>query len=128
MREKTKEEAARAAGITDATMSRNLANPDFMAAYRAARRQAFDEGLCALEKGVLKAAQRLVDEIDDATASTLQRSQVFINGAKAIIDRAFKAKLAIEIEEEQAESRELMAQIKANYVATSAEEPRIAKD
>jgi hypothetical protein len=115
-------------------MSRYLANPDFMAVHLAARRQAFDEGLCALEKGALKAAQRLVDEIDVSTASSIKRSSVLIQGAKAILDRAFKAQTAIAAEEELAELRVLLAQLKAGapvnviYVPAPAEEPRIAKD
>jgi hypothetical protein len=44
-----------------------------------------------------------LDEIDINTASSIKRSRVFIQGAKAILDRAFKAKSAIEVEEELAE-------------------------
>lgn len=134
MREETKEEAARVAGISNATMYRYLANPEFKAAYRAARRQTFDEASYALEKGAHKAAQRLVDEIDDATASTGRRNQVFINRAKAILDLAFKARSAVAIEEELADLRALMDELKApapvNEISggPSAKALRIAED
>jgi hypothetical protein len=56
-----------------------------------ARRQAFDEMLFVIEKGGVKAAQCLVDQIDEDTLASIKRSRVLIDGAKAIIDRAFKA-------------------------------------
>jgi hypothetical protein len=123
-----------AAGISDATTYRFFGNQEFVSAFRTVRRLAFDEALCALEKGANKAAQRLVDEFDDATASTVHRNQVFINGAKAILDRAFKAQTTIAVDEELAELRSLMAKLKAGalvnviYVPALVEENRIAKD
>jgi hypothetical protein len=64
-----------------------------------------------------------------------QRSRVFNQGAKAILDRAFKAKTPIEVEEELAELRELMATIKAGelpapimVIDPSIDEIRVAED
>ena len=45
LRSKTKEDAARMAGIVHSQVYRHLGNNRIMAAYRAARRQAFDGAL-----------------------------------------------------------------------------------
>jgi hypothetical protein len=60
---KTKGEAARKAGIPHATMYRWFCDPQFLAAYREARRDLFDDALAVLEKGAAQAAQSLVDEL-----------------------------------------------------------------
>src|ERR1043166_7685819 len=103
---RTKGEAAAAAGINAATMYRWFRNPKFMAAYRSARREMFDEALAVLQKGARKAAQRLVDETDDETA-TLQ-PQNKIKAANRVLAHAFRAHDAILIEEELAELREVI--------------------
>ena len=78
---RTKGEAVRKAGITLRTMHRCVADPDFRAAYRATRRDLVEDGLAVLKKGAVKAAQVLMDELDEETASA-ERSPHFIAAAK----------------------------------------------
>src|SRR5262245_41824055 len=91
LQHKTRVQAARAAGISRATMYRWFADPVFMAAYRAARRAVFDDGLAVLERNAEPAAQALVDEFGkDRTGSF-----AVILAARCVLDRAFKAQEAI---------------------------------
>src|SRR5436190_11064167 len=104
-------EAVRMAGVPHRTMYRWLADPDFVAAYRAARRQVFDDALFCLERNALNAAQRLADEIGDDRIGERTGEYSRISAATRLIDRAFKAQGVIAVEEEMAEVRANMARL-----------------
>lgn len=106
----TKEEAADRAGIARSTMYRWFGDPRFLAAYRAARRQLFDDALAMLEKTACKAVQALAQELDEAKATG---SFAVIAAASRILDKAFKAQSAIAVEEELSNLRTVMAALKA---------------
>ena len=83
---KTKAEASRMSGISHATMYRMLADPQFMAAYRATLRDGFHDALALLAKNVVKAVQTRVNEMGP------ERTESFsvIAAATRVLDRAFK--------------------------------------
>jgi hypothetical protein len=110
LREKSKRDAARKAGIPESTMYRWFAEKGFKAAWRAAQRAVFDDGLVVLKKNTARAAQALADELDKDTATG---SACVISAAKAILDHAFHAQSELAVEEELAELRILMAKLKA---------------
>lgn len=82
-----KEAAARAAGVASRTMYRWMQSQIFLSAYREARRDAFDDALCNLEKNANDAVLVLVNEM----GPTRTESPTLINAATKVIDRAFKA-------------------------------------
>ena len=116
LRERTKSEAARRAGIPPRTVYRRLADADFMAAYRAARRQRFDDAMAVLERNAEAAAQVLVDEIGENRTESFAR----ILAATRLLDRAIKAQTVIAIEEELANLRNLVASLKENRAPAAA--------
>ena len=102
---RTKEDAARMAGISRATMYRRLADRCFVSAFRAARRQTFDDALFVLERNAEAAAQAMVDEFGpDRTGD-----RVLLNAATRVLDFAFKAQGVIAVEEGLAHLRTVMA-------------------
>src|SRR6266849_1915566 len=86
------EEAARAAGIGTRTLLRWLKLPEFQAAYRQARREAFGQAVARLQQGASAAATTLLKTmIDPATPASVR-----VRAAECVMNQAPKA---IEIED-----------------------------
>jgi transposase-like protein len=104
---KNVEDAARAAGITPRTLYRWLNEPDFDAAYRAARRQAYGQSISRLQQGATAAATTLLKVmIDPATPPSTR-----VRASEAVLNHAAKA---IEIEDIDARLRVLEAAAETN--------------
>jgi hypothetical protein len=89
------EEAAGAAGIGARTLLRWLKIPEFQAAYRQARRDAFGQAVARLQQGTSAAATTLLKTlIDPGTPPSVK-----VRAAEAIFNHAAKA---IEIEDIEA--------------------------
>lgn len=97
---KNVEEAALAASITPRTLYRWMKEPEFDAAYRAARRQAYGQSISRLQQGSTAAATTLLRVMVDATTPASTR----VRAAEAVLSHAAKA---IEIEDIDARLREL---------------------
>jgi hypothetical protein len=89
------EEAAKAAKIGTNTLLRWLQIPEFQAAYRDARRQAFGQAVARLQQGTSAAAATLLKTMIDANTP----ASVKVRAAEAIFNHAAKA---IEIEDIEA--------------------------
>jgi hypothetical protein len=101
------EDTARACKIPIRTLYRWLKEPEFDAAYRAARRQAYGQSISRLQQGSAAAATTLLKVmIDPATPSSTR-----VRAAEAVLSHAAKA---IEIEAIDARLRELEAAAEAN--------------
>jgi hypothetical protein len=94
------EEAARTAGIGARTLLRWLKLPEFQAAYRQARRDAFGQAVARLQQGTTAAATTLLKAMTDASTPPSVR----VRAAEAIFNHAAKA---IEIEDIEARVSEL---------------------
>ena len=89
------EEAARAAGIGTRTLLRWLKLPEFQAAYRQARREAFGQAIARLQQGASAAATTLLKTmIDPATPASVR-----VRAAECVMNQGTKA---IEIEDIEA--------------------------
>ena len=89
------DEAARAAGVGARTLWRWLQDPEFQAAYRKARREAFGQSIARLQQGTSAAATTLLKTmIDPGTPASVR-----VRAAEAIFNHAAKA---IEIEDIEA--------------------------
>ena len=89
------EEAARAAGIGTRTLLRWLKLPEFQAAYRQARREAFGQAVARLQQGASAAATTLLKTmIDPATPASVR-----VRAAECVMNQGTKA---IEIEDIEA--------------------------
>ena len=89
------EDAARAAGIGTRTLLRWLKLPEFQAAYRQARREAFGQCIARLRQGASAAATTLLKTmIDPATPASVR-----VRAAECVMNQATKA---IEIEDIEA--------------------------
>lgn len=97
---KNVEEAAHAAGVTPRTLYRWMNEPDFDAAYRTARRQAYGQSISRLQQGSTAAATTLLRVMVDATTPASTR----VRAAEVVLSHAAKA---IEIEDIDARLREL---------------------
>jgi hypothetical protein len=94
------EDAARAVGIGPRTLLRWLQIPEFQAAYRKARREAYGQAVARLQQGTSAAATMLLKTmIDPATPASVR-----VRAAEAIFSHAAKA---IEIEDIEARVSEL---------------------
>jgi hypothetical protein len=94
------EEAARSVGISTATLMRWQKLPEFVTAYREARRAAFGQAVARLQQGTSAAATTLLKTmIDPATPASVR-----VRAAEAIFNHAAKA---IEIEDIEARVSEL---------------------
>ena len=94
------DEAARAAGVGARTLWRWLQDPEFQAAYRKARREAFGQSIARLQQGTSAAATTLLKTmIDPVTPASVR-----VRAAEAIFNHAAKA---IEIEDIEARVAEL---------------------
>ena len=89
------EEAAKAAGIGANTLLRWLKVPEFQAAYRDARRDAFGQSIARLQQGTSAAATTLLKTMIDPNTP----ASVKVRAAEAIFNHAAKA---IEIEDIEA--------------------------
>ena len=94
------EEAAKTIGIAPNTLLRWMKDPEFQAAYRAARRAAFGQAVARLQQGTAAAATTLLKTMIDATTP----ASVRVRAAEAIFNHAGKA---IEVEDIEARVSEL---------------------
>jgi hypothetical protein len=94
--QRTTEDAARAVGIGSATLLRWLKEPEFDAAYRAARRAAFGQSIARLQQASGAAASTLLKVMLDQNTPASTR----VRAADSVLDHAAKA-----IELEDIESR-----------------------
>src|SRR5450432_3204125 len=85
------EEAARSADVTRRTLYRWLADPEFDAAYRSAKRAAFGQALARLQQGSAAAATTMLKIMLDTSTSPSTR----LRAADCVLGHA---KNAIEIE------------------------------
>jgi len=104
---KNVEESARVAGVTPRTLYRWLNEPEFAAAYRAARRQAYGQSISRLQQGSTAAATTLLKVMVDIATPPSTR----VRAAEAVLNHAAKA---IEIEDIDARLRELEQAAEAN--------------
>ena len=89
------EEAARVAGIGTRTLLRWLKIPEFLSAYREARRAAFGQAVARLQQGASAAATTLLKTmIDPGTPASVR-----VRAAECVINHANKG---IEIEDIEA--------------------------
>jgi hypothetical protein len=96
------DEAARAVGISTATLMRWQKLPEFQVAYREARRAAFGQSVARLQQGSSAAATTLLKMlIDPATPASVR-----VRAAECIMNHATKA---IEIEDIEVRVSELEA-------------------
>ena len=93
------EEAAGAAGIGARTLLRWLKIPEFQAAYRQARRDAFGQAIARLQQGTSAAATTLLKVmIDPSTPASVRvraADSVFNHAAKAIEIEDIEARVAV---------------------------------
>ena len=94
------EEAARVAGVDPRTLYRWMKDPEFDAAFRAARRSAFGQTTARLQQGSSAAATILMKLMLDANTPASTR----VRAAEIIVSHAAKA---IEIEDIEARVSEL---------------------
>ena len=94
------EEAARSAGISAKTLLRWLKNPEFAAAYRIARREAFAQSIARLQQASTAAATTLLKIMLDPAAPASCR----VRAAHSVLAHAIKA---IEVDEVEARITEL---------------------
>ena len=94
------DEAARAVGISTATLMRWQKLPEFQTAYREARRAAFGQSVARLQQGSSTAATTLLKMlIDPATPASVR-----VRAAECILNHSIKA---IEVEDIEARVSEL---------------------
>ena len=94
------DEAARSAGIGTRTLLRWMKDPEFDAAFRAARRAAFGQTTARLQQGSSAAATILMKLMLDANTPASTR----VRAAEIVVNHAAKA---IEIEDIEARVSEL---------------------
>jgi hypothetical protein len=94
------EEAARTAGISVKTLLRWLKVPEFAAAYRVARREAFAQSIARLQQAATAATTTLLKVMVDPAAPVASR----VRAADTVLMHAMKA---IEIEDVEARVAEL---------------------
>src|SRR5262245_16192545 len=94
------EEAARVAGIGTNTLLRWMQVPEFLAAYRKARRDAFSQSVARLQQASGAAASTLIKVMVDQETPASTR----VRAAECIINHAMKA---IELEDIEARVTEL---------------------
>jgi transposase-like protein len=94
------EEAARAVGVTARTLYRWMKEPEFDAAYRAARRAAFSQSTARLQQMCTAAVSTLGKIMVDANAPAASR----VRAADSVLGHAAKA---IEIEDIEVRVSEL---------------------
>jgi hypothetical protein len=105
--QRTIEDAARACNTPARTLYNWLKEPEFEAAYRAARRQAYGQSISRLQQGSTAAATTLLKVMVDVATPPSTR----VRAAEAVLSHAAKA---IEIEDLDVRLRELEAAAEAN--------------
>ena len=105
------EEAARVTHIGTNTLLRWLKEPDFDAAYRAARRVAFSQAIARLQQASGAAVATLLKIMVDANAPASTR----VRAADSVLDHAAKA---IEIEDIEVRVTELERSLAAKPART----------
>lgn len=103
------EEAARATGISVKTLLRWQKLPEFKAAYRAARREAFSQTLARLQQAANPAVTTLLKMMVDQNAPAASR----VRAADSVLDHARKAMETDDMEERIAELERIAAAAKA---------------
>jgi transposase-like protein len=104
----TVEEAARIAGIGKRTLSRWLQVPEFQAAYRQARHDAFSQSVARLQQGSVAAATVLLKlTLDPSTPASVR-----VRAADCVLNHATKA-----IETEAIEARALAVESNKDLLA-----------
>jgi predicted transcriptional regulator len=94
------DEAAKAAGISTRTLMRWLKVPEFLAAYREARRAAYSQAVAKLQQGTAAAATTLLKVmLDQGTPASVK-----VRAAECVMTHSAKA---IEIEDIEARVSEL---------------------
>jgi transposase-like protein len=94
------EEAAHTVGIAPRTLLRWMKEPEFQAAYREARRNAYSQAVAKLQQGATAAATTLLKVmLDQSTPASVR-----IRAAECIMNHSSKA---IEIEDVEARVAEL---------------------
>ena len=92
------DEAARASGVGARTLWRWLQDPEFQAAYRKARREAFGQSIARLQQGTSAVATTLLKTmIDPGTPASVRvraAEAIFNHSAKAIEIEAIEARVA----------------------------------
>lgn len=91
--EPTYEKAAKAAGCSKATVIRRMRDPEFRAAYRAARRDLLEATLARLQQASGEAVQTLRRAMRCRSASTR------VTAARSILDYALRAAELMDLEE-----------------------------
>jgi hypothetical protein len=94
------EDAARAVGVSPKTLLRWMKEPEFDAAYRAARRAAFGQAVARLQQGASAAATTLLKTMIDPNTP----ASVRVRAAECVINHANKG---IELEDIEARVSEL---------------------
>jgi len=94
------EEAARVAGIGSRTLYRWLKEPEFDAAYRAAKRAAFGQAIARLQQGASAAATTLLKTMIEPNTP----ASVRVRASECVLNHAMKA---IEMEDIEARVAEL---------------------
>jgi translation initiation factor 2 alpha subunit (eIF-2alpha) len=103
--QRTIEDAARTCNTPARTLYRWLKEPEFDAAYRAARRHAYGQSISRLQQGSTAAATTLLKVMVDPATPPSTR----VRAAEAVLSQAAKA-----IEDIDARLRELEAAAEAN--------------
>jgi DNA-binding MurR/RpiR family transcriptional regulator len=88
-------EAARRAGVNEATLWRWLQTSDFQTRYRAARRQMVETAIAQLQSDCTIAARVLREVAEDTNAPASSR----VAAAKAILDQSIQAVELVDLEE-----------------------------
>ena len=85
-------EAAKNAGISEATIYRQLKDETFLTAYKAVKREVVNHAVSKLQKSTGKAVKALVEIIEDSDAPASAR----VSACKTILEASMKA---VEIED-----------------------------
>ena len=96
----TLEKAAQAAGVSKATLWRALQKPEFLQAYRAARREAFSQSVARLQHASSAAVGTLLRIMTDREASSSSR----VRAADVVLQTALRG---MEMEELEARVAQL---------------------
>ena len=104
-------DAAKAAGVGERTVYAWLAEPDFSAAYRAARRDAVQQATARLQQVSGAAAGALADLLDNSKAP------IRLAAARAILEMAVKAVELDDLQQQLAALAERLAAIEGTHEA-----------
>lgn len=85
--------ASKASGISEATIYRRLAEPDFKKAYDARRRQVVEVACGALQNRLSEAVDALSDIMNDGKASKMARAQA----ARTVLEYGIKTLETLDI-------------------------------